>query len=137
MTSRVCQAVRAELPGLVETGLPRWRRRLVTLHVRRCVACDAELARERQVAAGLDEVGAAAASTADTPPDGLLDALLAEAEQAGVRGRVAVPARGAISGARPALSVGLLLVGAAAGTAVGYAGWRTARAAGRRLGRRR
>lgn len=136
MTGRICQAVRAELPAMVEATLPGWRCRLVALHVRRCMACAAELAREREVAAGLDEVGAAAGAAADTPPDGLLDALLADAGQPGARGRAAVPARGAVSGARPALSAGLLIVGAAAGTAVGYAGWRGACALGRAIRRR-
>jgi hypothetical protein len=44
-----------------------------------------------------------------------------------LRERAAVPARGAVSGARPALSVAFLTVGAAASTGVGYAAWRTAR----------
>ncbi|MDP9102293.1 MAG: hypothetical protein M3N21_09140 [Actinomycetota bacterium] len=69
------------------------------------------------------------------PPEGLLDRLLEQAAAPGVKGRVAVPARGAVSGARPVLSVALLLAGAAAGTGVGYAGWRGARALrGRRRG---
>jgi len=64
---------------------------------------------------------------AEPPPEGLLDELLAQAARPGVKGRAAVPVRGAVSGARPALSVALLVAGAAAGTGVGYAGWRGVR----------
>ena len=134
--SRICREVQAHLPGLVGATLPRWRRRLVALHLRRCDRCTAELERQRAVTAGLGELGAAsAAAAADAaPPDGLLDRLLAQAEQPGVRGRAAVPARGAVSGARPVLSVALLIAGAAAGSAAGFAAWRAARAVRRRLG---
>ena len=127
--SRICREVQAQLPGLVDQTLPWWRRRLVELHARRCADCRAELERQRAVAAGLDQLGAAtaAAAEAEAPPEGLLDTLLQQAERPGVRGRAAVPARGAVSGARPALSVALLVVGAAVGTAAGYATWRTAR----------
>lgn len=136
--SRICREVQAQLPGVVDGTQSWWRRRLVALHVRRCADCGAELDRQRAVAAGLDELGAAtaAAAEAEAPPEGLLDALLEQAERPGVRGRAAVPARGAVSGARPALSVALLIVGAAAGTAAGYASWRAARAVRDRLGGR-
>lgn len=133
--SRICREVQAQLPRLADGTLPWWRRRLVRLHLRRCQDCKAELERQRAVAAGLGELGAAAAEAAEAPPEGLLDALLEQAERPGVRGRAAVPARGAVSGARPALSVALLLLGAAAGTATGYATWRGARAVRGRLGR--
>jgi len=63
-------------------------------------------------------------SPTETPPEGLLDALLTSAADPGRRGRAAVPARGAVSGARPALSVALLVAGAAAGTGMGYTGWK-------------
>lgn len=121
--------MQAQLPGLVDHTLSWWRRRLVELHVRRCADCRAELERQRAVAAGLDQLGAATAvaAEAEAPPEGLLDTLLQQAERPGVRGRAAVPARGAVSGARPALSVALLVVGAVVGTAAGYATWRTAR----------
>jgi hypothetical protein len=62
------------------------------------------------------------------PPPGLLDDLLARADQRSVRERAAVPARGALSGARPGLSVAFLTVGAAASTGVGYGVWRGVRA---------
>lgn len=136
--SRVCREVAAQLPGMVDGTLPRWRRRLVTAHLRRCERCNEELARQQEVARGLDQLGAAAEATEpDAPPEGLLDALLDQADHPGVRGRVAGPARGAVSGARPGLSAVLLLAGAAAGTAVGYGTWRGARALRRGRPRRR
>lgn len=131
--SRICGEVQGQLPAYVARALPRLRRRLVGLHLRRCPDCQAEFARQRTVSAGL----ASLAGRPHPPPDGLLDALLDSAARPGVKGRVAVPARGAVSGARPALSVALLVAGAAAGTGVGYAGWRGARAARRRLGANR
>ncbi|HUH06170.1 MAG TPA: zf-HC2 domain-containing protein [Egibacteraceae bacterium] len=127
--NRVCREVQSQLPDLVAGALPWWRRRLVTLHLRRCQDCQEALQRQRAVARGLDELEAAASAGADaTPPEGLLDSLLTQAEQPGLRGRAAVPARGAVSGARPELSVALLVIGAAVGTAVGYAAWRAVRA---------
>jgi anti-sigma factor RsiW len=134
--SRICREVQAHLPGVVDGTVPWWRRRLVTLHLRRCDDCRAELERQRAVAEGLDALGEVADVDAEAPPDGLLDALLEQAERPGIRGRAAIPARGAISGARPALSVAFLVLGAAAGTAAGYAGWRAARGVSGRLGSR-
>jgi anti-sigma factor RsiW len=133
--SRICREVQAQLPGLVDGTLSWWRRRLVALHLRRCDDCRTELERQRGLATDLSALGAAtaAAAEAETPPEGLLDTLLGQAERPGVRGRAAVPARGAVSGARPALSVALLVAGAAAGTAAGYAGWRAARSLRGRL----
>ena len=58
------------------------------------------------------------------PPAGLLEDLLARAHDRGMRERAAVPARGDVSGARPALSVAFLTVGAAASTGVGYAAYK-------------
>jgi anti-sigma factor RsiW len=129
--SRICTEVQANLPSYVDRSLPPVRRRLVGLHLRRCADCQAEFARQREVSSGL----AALSGPAATPPEGLLDALLDQAAHPGVKGRVAVPARGAVSGARPVLSVALLVAGAAAGTGLGYAGWRGARTARRRLRR--
>ena len=60
----------------------------------------------------------------DGPPAGLLEDLLEQASHPGVKARAAVPVRGAVTGARPLLSVVLLLSGAAVGGAVGYACWR-------------
>ncbi|MBD0324398.1 MAG: zf-HC2 domain-containing protein [Aldersonia sp.] len=136
-TSRICAEVQRYLPGYVDGSLPRWRRRLIALHLRRCDDCAVELERQQTVAAGLGQLGDAAAAVSDVPPPGLLESLLEQAERPGVRGRAAVPARGAVSGARPGLSVALLVAGAAAGTAAGYAGWRGARAVRSRVGRGR
>ncbi|MDP3711662.1 MAG: zf-HC2 domain-containing protein [Mycobacteriales bacterium] len=129
--SKVCEEVQSQLPAYVDRSLPVLRRRLVGLHLRRCQACQAEFSLQRDVAAGLGQL----AAPADDPPEGLLDALLEQAASPGLKGRAAVPARGAVSGKRPALSVALLVAGAAAGTGVGYAGWRGARAARSRLRR--
>ena len=136
--SRICREVQAQLPDLVDGTLSWWRRRLVELHIRRCDDCRAELARQRAVAAGLDELGVATAAAAEaaSPPEGLLDTLLEQAERPGVRERAAVPARGAVSGARPVLSVVFLVVGGVAGTAAGYASWRAARTIHGRFGGR-
>lgn len=126
--NRICREVQAQLPGFVAGTLPRWRRRLTAIHVRRCPDCGRELERQRAVVAALADLGAVADAVDPPPPEGLLEALLEQAERPGMRGRAAVPARGAVSGARPGLSVALLVVGAAAGTAAGYATWRSARA---------
>jgi hypothetical protein len=127
--SRICREVQAQLPSYVGRTLPAGRRRLVGLHLRRCPDCQAEFARQRAVGEGL----AALAVPVEDPPEGLLETLLDSAAHPGAKGRLAVPVRGAVSGARPALSVALLVAGAAAGTGVGYAGWKGARAARRRL----
>ena len=122
--SRLCREAQSHLPAYVDRTLPRFRRRLVGLHLRRCADCQAAFSLQRDVHAGLRSL----TGPAPAPPDGLLDRLLEGAASPGVKGRVAVPVRGAVSGARPVLSVALLLAGAAAGTGVGYAGWRGARA---------
>jgi hypothetical protein len=124
----MCQEVQVQLPGYVGRTLPRVRRRLVGLHLRRCADCQRAFSAERDLAAGLRVL----AAPAEPPPQGLLEDLLATAAKPGVKGRAAVPARGAVSGARPALSAALLVAGAAAGTGVGYAGWRGVRRLRRR-----
>lgn len=134
---RMCREVQAHLAAYEDGSLPRWRRRLVDLHLRRCDDCRWELGRQRAVAAGLDRLSSSADTSADAPPDDLLETLLAHAENPDLRARAAVPARGAVSGARPGLSVALLVAGAATGTALGYAGWRGARAASGLVRRRR
>lgn len=131
---RMCREVRVHLPGHVAGDLARWRRRLLTVHLRRCEGCAAELARQELVTRGLRELESAGEDAGGAPPPSLLEALLEQAERPGPRGRAAVPARGAVSGARPGLSAALLLAGAAAGTGAGYAAWRAARAV-RRLAR--
>ena len=125
--NRICREVQALLPAHVEGTLSGLRRRLVDQHLRRCADCNAALDEERAVLDALDGLRVVHDEGAPPPP-GLLESLLESAEHPGLRGRAAVPARGAVSGARPALSVALLLVAAAAGTAAGYAGWRGIRA---------
>lgn len=134
---RMCREVRAHLPRYVAGELTRWRGRLLELHLRRCAACAEELRLQRDIAESLQELGEADRARLTAPPEGLLESLLERAEHPGARGRAAVPARGAVSGARPGLSAALLLAGAAAGTGAGYAAWRAARAVGRRVGRAR
>ena len=124
----MCDEVQGQLPGYVEGTLPRVRRRLVGLHLRRCPDCQRAFSAERDLAAGLRVLTPPAGS----PPAQLLQDLLAQAARPGLKGRAAVPARGAVSGARPVLSAALLVAGAAAGTGVGYAGWRGARRLRRR-----
>lgn len=119
----MCDEVQSQLPAYVDRSLPRLRRRLVGLHLRRCQDCQRAFSAERDLAAGLSVLS----TPADEPPAGLLDELLAQAARPGAKGRAAVPARGAVSGARPALSVALLLAGAAAGTGVGYGAWKGVR----------
>lgn len=124
----MCDEVQSQLPAYVDRSLPRLRRRLVGLHLRRCQDCQRAFSAERDLAAGLKVLSA----PAEEPPEGLLDELLAQAARPGVKGRAAVPARGAVSGARPALSVALLVAGAAAGTGVGYGAWKGVRRLRRR-----
>lgn len=127
MKERVCAEVRAQLPEYVDRTLPRLRRRLVALHLRRCAGCQVEFSAQRDLRSGL----ASLASSAEPPPEGLLDALLAQS--ASPRG--AAPLRGAVSGARPALSVALLTAGAVSAAGAGYASWLSAKHLRRRIKR--
>jgi len=120
---RFCRETRAQLPFLVSGELTGWGARVVRAHVKRCADCAAELARQEQVHAAL----ASLRTSPPEPPPGLLDDLLARARGGSLRERAAVPARGAVSGARPAMSVAFLTVGAAASTGVGYALYKGAR----------
>ena len=120
---RFCREARAQLPFLVSGELTGWAARVVRAHAKRCTDCSAELQRQVQLASAL----ASLRSAPPAPPAGLLDDLLARAHGRGLRERAAVPARGAVSGARPALSVAFLTVGAAASTGIGYAAWKGAR----------
>src|SRR3954462_2921078 len=114
---RFCRETRAQLPFLVSGELTGWAARVVRAHVKRCANCRAELERQEQLSAAFASLRAAPPD----PPRQLLDDLLAKARGGGIRERAAVPARGAVSGARPALSVAFLTVGAAASTGVGFA----------------
>jgi len=117
---RFCREAQAQLPFLVSGELTGWGARVVRAHVRHCAECGAELARQEQLASAL----ASLREARPTPPPGLLDSLLERARGARLRERAAVPARGAVSGARPAMSLAFLTVGAAASTGVGYAVYR-------------
>src|SRR3954471_20182944 len=121
---RFCRETQAQLPFLVSGELSGWGARVVRGHVKRCADCGAELRRQEQLGAAL----ASMRSAPPEPPPGLLDDLLRRARGgSGLRERAAVPARGAVSGARPAMSVAFLTVGAAASTGLGYAAYRGAR----------
>jgi hypothetical protein len=137
-----CERVRAHLPALVAVEqrppgrphrreeLPRWRRKLVERHVAKCVDCADELARQRQVAERLARMRERVEEDiADTPvPEDLLDSLLEQAGDPGLRARAAVPARGAISGARPDLTAALVIMILALVATAAWAGWRLGRA---------
>lgn len=127
MKEQVCAEVRAQLPEYVDRSLPRLRRHLVALHLRRCSPCQAEFSAQRDLRSGLASLAAAS----EPPPEGLLDSLLAQSSSP----RGAAPLRGAVSGARPALSVALLLAGAASAAGAGYASWLSAKHLRRRIRR--
>jgi hypothetical protein len=128
---RFCRETQAQLPFLVSGELTGWAARVVRAHVKRCADCRGELARQEQLGTAFASMKA----TPPEPPGGLLDDLLARAHGRTIRERAAVPARGAVSGARPALSVAFLTVGAAASTGVGYAAYKGIRwALNKRIG---
>ena len=127
MNEKVCAEVRANLPSYVDGSLDLVRRRLLALHLRRCRECQAEFSIQREVHTGL----ASLAAGGDNPPDGLLEQLLENA--ASPRG--AAPLRGAVSGAKPALSVALLAAGAASAVGAGYVSWMSAKNVRKRLRR--
>ena len=120
---RFCREAQSQLPFLVSGELTGWGARVVRAHVKRCPACAAELARQEQLSSAL----ASLRESPPEPPPGLLDDLLRRARGGSLRERAAVPARGAVSGARPAMSVAFLTVGAAASTGLGYGAWKAAR----------
>src|SRR5690348_1038772 len=116
-TPRFCREAQAQLPFLVSGELTGWGARVVRAHLKRCDDCTAQLSQQ-------EEVGRALASLRQSrpqPPPDLLANLLHRAHGGKLRERAAVPARGAVSGARPAMSVAFLTVGAAASTGAGYA----------------
>jgi predicted anti-sigma-YlaC factor YlaD len=121
---RFCREARSQLPALVSGELTGWPLHVVRAHLRRCAECSAELQRQERLAGALT----ALRDSHVEPPAGLLDDLLAHANRRGVRERAAIPARGALSGARPELSVAFLTVGAIASTGIGYGLWRGVRA---------
>lgn len=121
---RFCGEARSQFPALAAGELGGWPARVVRAHLRHCESCSAEWQRQREVSA---QLRALHEQPTEAPPEGLLDDLLAIGRRRGVRERVAVPTRGAVSGARPALSVTFLTVGAAASTGVGWAVWQGVR----------
>lgn len=125
---RFCRETRSQLPALQSGELSGWPLHVVRAHLRRCADCSAEVARQERLASALSSLR----DTRPGPPPGLLDELLARADQQSVRERAAVPARGALSGARPGLSVAFLTVGAAASTGIGYGIYKSAKALRRR-----
>jgi len=120
---RFCREAQAQLPFLVSGELTGWGARVVRAHVKRCENCRRELARQEQLSSAL----ATLRESPPAPPAGLLDDLLRRAHGGSLREKAAVPARGAVSGARPAMSVAFLTVGAAASTGVGYVVYKGAR----------
>lgn len=118
-----CKRVQARLPQLVDGTLPGWRRRLLKRHLTRCESCTAELERQQTVAEGLRELGDIAHGSEPDPPDELLAVILERVHHPGIRERIASPARGAVSGARPELSVTAVLVS----VLVVYLVWRASR----------
>lgn len=125
---RRCERVRARIPELVDDTLPAWRRRLLVRHITRCEGCTAELERQRTVAAGLRELHTSPHGPETDPPEELLDEILGRLHEPRLRERVAAPARGAVSGARPELSLVTLVLAAL----IVYLAWRGARRARRR-----
>lgn len=128
---RRCARTRRRLPLYARDELRWWRRRLVERHLRGCEACTAHLARERGVLEQLELVGQQDEESlaAAAPPEDLLETLLEQAREPSLRQRVAVPARGAVSGARPGMSVALAAVIVGLALLVGWLGWRLGRAA--------
>ena len=120
---RFCRETQTQLPFLASGELTGWGARVVRAHLKRCEDCRAEMARQEQLTSAL----ASMRETKPEPPAGLLDDLLARAHGGSLREKAAVPARGAVSGARPAMSVAFLTVGAAASTGVGYGIYRGVR----------
>lgn len=121
---RFCRELQSQLPVLLAGEVTGWGARTMRRHLKRCPECSRELERQQELTHNL---AALRAETLAPPPD-LLDNLLARVHKPGWRERAAVPARGAVSGARPELSVAFLTVGALASTGVGWAAWRGARA---------
>jgi predicted anti-sigma-YlaC factor YlaD len=121
---RFCRETRTQLPALAAGELSGWPLHVVRAHLRRCADCAADYERQQRLSGAL----ASLKEQPPEPPEGLLNDLLARADQRSVRERAAVPVRGAVSGARPGLSVAFLTVGAVTSTGVGYGLYRGLRA---------
>lgn len=125
------ERVRARLPRVVEGTLPAWRRRLLERHLAGCEPCAAELERQRAVAEGLRELADTDAGPQHEPPEELLESILERVHDPGLRQRAAGPARGAVSGARPELSIAAIVLSAL----IVYLVWRAASAIADRIER--
>ncbi|MDX6275287.1 MAG: hypothetical protein QOJ92_2497 [Frankiales bacterium] len=130
--SWLCRETQAQLPALMAGELHGLGERAVRKHVDRCPDCADALARQQSVHAGLQ----AMRGSTIAPPEGLLDELLATTSHKGLRGKAAVPARGALSGARPGMSAAFVAAGLIASTGVGWAAVKGGRAVLSRRGRK-
>jgi len=122
--SWLCRETQSQLPALLASELHGLGERAVRKHVERCADCADALARQQGVHAGLQ----AMRTSSVAPPDGLLEELLSATANKGLRGKAAVPARGALSGARPAMSVAFVAAGLVASTGLGWAAVKGGRA---------
>lgn len=125
---RACRRVRDALDHVDGRSPAAWRNRR---HVGRCEGCAEAWAAHQLVAEGLTDVVATPAAIGDepevAPPEGLLEDLLSQAAEGGLRSRAAVPMRGAVSGARPGLTVAFVGLAALVGALAAYATWRLTR----------
>lgn len=99
------ERVQARIPRLVDGSLAGWRRRLLNRHISSCDECSAELEHQWAVQESLREIGSERPPVESDPPDELLESILRDVNEPGLRARAAVPVRGAVSGARPELSL--------------------------------
>lgn len=130
MSRWLCRETQAQLPAMLAGELHGLGERAVRKHVERCTECADAMARQASVHAGLQALRGSTVA----PPEGLLDDLLAVTAKKGLRGKAAVPARGAVSGARPGMSVAFVAAGLVASTGIGWAAVKGGRAV---LGRRK
>lgn len=130
MSKWLCRETQAQLPAMIAGELHGLGERAVRKHVERCTECADAMARQANVHAGLQALRGSTVA----PPEGLLDDLLAVTAKKGLRGKAAVPARGAVSGARPGMSVAFVAAGLVASTGIGWAAVKGGRAV---LGRRK
>lgn len=124
-----CRRVQEHLPRFVAGEASRLRTFLVERHLVKCDACAAEHARQGEVDRRLRLLAPVVEEAVDAaePPTWLLDNLLEQAGDRNLRSRAAAPARGAISGARPGLSVAAVVVTALVAGTLGWASWRLGR----------
>ena len=119
-----CAAVRADLPGLDGHELSTRRSTEVRGHLASCPGCGELATSYRSVRRTLADLALVPA----TPPDGLLDSLLARAGEPTVRERAAVVGRGAVSGARPKVLAAGAGVSALTAAGLGLIAWRVLKA---------